>query len=763
MLRALLFLIFIVFTVHAKAQSTGEVRGFVYDKSTGEAMIGAPVFVKGTTQGTATDVNGFYTISRLAPGTYTVVTYSIGFDTVEAAIEVQANRPASKNFYLDPVGIELQDVVITEKGTERKRDVQVSATKVRPRQIERIPAIGAEPDFAQYLQMIPGVIFTGDQGGQFYIRGGAPIQNKVMLDGMTIYNPFHSIGFFSVLDVDIIRSADVYTGGFGAQYGGRISAIMDIKTRDGNKNRFSGKLSASPFQSGLLFEGPVKKLKENEASSSFLINARTSYLEHTAPVFYGYADSNGLPYNFQDVYAKYSMDAPGGSSLNIFGFNYNDQVNFSNATNFHWQANGLGADFLLIPSLSSAVIEGNMAYSDYHMVQEELDQQPRESSISGFEMGMGFNYYIGKSHFKYGFDIRGFKTDFLFYNQANRRIQQTDFTTELGGYMLYKVVEGRWVLEPSLRLQYYASLQEMSPEPRLGLKYMISESLRLKFAGGLYSQNLINAQSDRDVVNLFYGFLSGPDDLPKKFRGQEMLSRLQKARHIIAGVEIDMGKHSLINIEGYYKYFNQLTNINRNKFFDQNRTDKPEMLRQDFIFETGDAYGFDVTYTYDKKPYYVYLVYSYGVVERQDELQTYYPHWDRRHNANVLLTYLFGKSDSWEASVRWNYGSGFPFTQTQGFYEYLDFQDGINTDYTTANGDIGILYADYNTGRLPDYHRMDVALKKSIKFTKTQSMEINLSVVNVYNRKNIFYFDRVNFVRVDQLPILPSLGLNYRF
>ncbi len=139
--------------------------------------------------------------------------------------------------------------------------------------------MGSEPDFAQYVQVLPGVIFTGDQGGQLYIRGGAPIQNKVLLDGMVVYNPFHSIGFFSVFDSDIIRSADVYTGGFNAEYGGRISSVMDIVTKDGNRNRQSGKISASTFGSKLLLEGPLFKTEDQSKTSlSYVFSGKTYYI-----------------------------------------------------------------------------------------------------------------------------------------------------------------------------------------------------------------------------------------------------------------------------------------------------------------------------------------------------------------------------------------------------------------------------------------------------------------------------------------------------
>ena len=170
----------------------------------------------------------------------------------------------------------LNAVDVTAEQVEKIETPNVGVQKIDPVAINKLPSVG-EPDLAQYLQVLPGVVFTGDQGGQLYIRGGLPIQNKVLLDGMVIYNPFHSIGLFSVFDNDIMRSADVFSAGFGAEYGGRTSSIMDITTRDGNKKHLSGKVSASTFGAKLTLEGPLQKLKEDgKGSSSFLLSGKTA-------------------------------------------------------------------------------------------------------------------------------------------------------------------------------------------------------------------------------------------------------------------------------------------------------------------------------------------------------------------------------------------------------------------------------------------------------------------------------------------------------
>ena len=295
---------------------------------------------------------------------------------------------------------------------------------------------------------------------------------------------------------------------------------------------------------------------------------------------------------------------------------------------------------------------------------------------------------------------------------------------------------------------------ETSPEPRLGIKYIVSDVLRLKLATGLYSQNIMSTISDRDVVNLFYGFISSPADLPLDENGEEYKNKIQKARHIIIGGEYDINLKTDFHVEGYIKDFTQLTNINREMISNYDN---------EFIVERGIAKGVDFLLKYKNKRLYLWTVYSLGIIQRYDQDNVYFPHFDRRHNVNFVSSYTFGNNNSWKADARWNLGSGFPFTQTQGFYENIPFSGGINTDYISQNGDLDVIYGDLNQGRLPYYHRLDLSLSKTIEFSKNTILEITASVTNAYNRENIFYFNRIEHERVNQLPILPSGGISLRF
>ena len=749
-MKKTLLLLFIFTSFFAFSQS-GNIRGFVYDKESGEPIIFCNVFLEGTTIGAATDINGMYNISKVQPGDYTLTVTYLGYDTTKVKIKLSSRQLLSQNLLIGESSIKLNEVKISAAREEMKTEVKAAAIKISKQDLEMMPTIGGEPDLAQYMQVVPGVVFTGDQGGQLYIRGGSPIQNKVLLDGMIIYSPFHSIGLFSVFDTDIIRNTDVYTGGFNAEYGGRISSIMDIKTIDGNKKNIGGKLTANTFGTKLFLEGPIGS-KEN---TSFIFSGKTSYLDKSSELFYKYPilsfDEKGLPYSYTDLYGKISSKGKNGSKISVFGFNFADNVNYEGISELDWDSKGVGSEFILIPSGNPVLIEGNFAWSAYNISLEE-PLIIRQSGIQGFNMGFDFTYFQPRGKLKYGFDIHGFSTNFLTYNSVNSKIEQNENTSEFSAFINYQFNSTRWIIEPGFRLQKYTV--GISPEPRLGFKFIISDRMRLKMSSGYYSQNILSTTSDRDVINLFTGVISSPEEIPNQKDGNPYKQKFQKARHLITGIEYDVNNKIDFQIEGYIKDFTQLTNINR---------DMTSNNDDEFIIESGVAKGLDALVKFKSKKLYVWAVYSLGFVTRNDGNNTYYPHFDRRHNINLVTSYKFGNKEAWKADFRWNLGSGFPFTQTQGFYENLTFSDGINTDYTSVNGELGVEYADLNLGRLPYYHRLDASISKKTKISKNMNLDVTVSVTNAYNRENIFYFNRIKYERVNQLPIMPSLGASLTF
>ncbi len=765
-------------TSAAFAQS-GTIKGFVYDKASGEPMVFINVLLQGTKYGVQTDVNGYFSM-QVPAGTYTLFSTLIGYDSIKQTVVLRENEVVSKKLFMSQKQLELKGVEISAKKIEKVTQINAGTVTVTPKEMKMMPSAGGEPDIAQYLQVVPGVVFTGDQGGQLYIRGGSPAQTGILLDGVTIYNPFHSIGLYSVFETDAIRNVDVQTAGFNAQYGNRTSAILDVRTKDGNKNRLSGKVSASPIMARALLEGPLAKAKkEGGSTTTFLLSLKHSYLETTSKsVFGGFGEpfTSGLPFNFTDLYGKVSFNGDNGSKLNLFGFNFDDRakvlnpVTHNQTADFNWKASGAGATFVVTPGSSSALINGKFAYSRYNIDYNENNYIPRTSGIEGFEGGLDFTYFLPSySQLKYGIEVSGFHTNLTYPNSIGVPTNLDRRNTLASVYAMYRKNFGdKFIFEPGFRLQYYSAIAAMSPEPRIGLKYNISSRIRLKGAAGIYSQNIISTKSDRDIVNFFSGFILSPDQQVYDTKQEAVTTNLQRAYHLLGGIEIDLGGNVELNLEPWVKNFIRNIELSRIKAYPN---------ESDFVAGNGQAYGLDLSAKYTKNRVYLWGVVSYQNVTYETLLRegntvdgkiysaTYNPPFDRRFNFNFVGAYTAGEKKDWEISARYNLGSPFPFTQTQGFYEQVSpLANGIGTNVLTQNGQLGLLYAtDINGGRLSWYHRLDLSVRKRFTLGEYSNIETTLSVTNAYNRNNIFYVDRIGGTRVYQLPLFPSLNVTWNF
>ena len=779
MKKLLLCISLLLFTTQLVAQNK-IIRGFIYDQSNGEPLAYEKVKLlridSSTVAGAITDLNGFFQIPKLDDNKYLIKVDNFKYEEEIINIDLTTKRSIYDVKFelkiLESVQ-EFNEVKVSAESKTKRTKIEISKLKISKEGLERIPSYGAENDIVGAFSVTPGVITTGDQGGQLYVRGGTPIQNKILLDGMTIYNPFHSIGFFSIFETELIKNVDIYTGGFESKYGGRISSIMDITYRDGNRKKFSGKASASPFLGKLVLEGPLgKKRGDSPRAGSYIFSAKKSLLDITSQSLYpNINEGNGLPFNFTDLYGKVTFSGDGVSKFSAFGFSNRDSVNYSVA-DLNWNASGGGINFLLVPSGSPIFIRGHVNGSNFTTTFTESEVEPRTSSIGGFDLGFDFSYFLkNEGEINYGFNLNGFNTKYTTFNEVGRKIEDENFTTEIGSYFNYRGVFNRWVIQTGIRAQVYASLNTVSLEPRLAAKYNATESIRFKFSGGRFSQNFTSASSDKDIVNLFNGLLSAPTNVQDQFVNEfgntrQVNNGLQYAWHAIAGVEVDLGENITVNLEGYYKYFSQLSNINPNKLYEDIATFEmiDDVFKKDFIIESGQSLGADLLIKYTKNRLFLWGVYSYGYNLRWDGFNEYFPVFDRRHNINLVGSYIFGKKKDLDFNVRWNLGSGLPFTPTAGFYQSENFSGGVTSDPITNNSNtVSTLLGTFNSQRLPYYHRLDVTLKKKFKFKNKTIMEVVLSVTNAYNRNNIFYVNRVTNEEIYQFPLLPSFGMSYKF
>ncbi len=791
-MKRYLFLSFILFSFLPQIwgqTNGGTLRGTVTNEA-GEPLSGATIFLPEIKAGAYTNDQGIYSVAKLPAGSFEVKVFYFGYDTITESVNISENRFTTRGFTLLEKQVYTNEIEITSQrqpGKIDRNNVDIGVNEVTAADIKLIPSLGSA-DLAQYLQVLPGVVFTGDQGGQLFIRGGTPIQNMVMMDQMVIYSPFHSIGLFSVFDPDYIRKVDVYSAAFPAQYGGRISSVIDLDVRNGNLSEFSGKAEFNTISAGMLLEGPIIPKKGSKAGVSYLLSARNNFIDRSSPLLYPYIqsqldDTEGLPFNFLDLYGKLTL-SDGVNTANLFGFRHTDNVNYEFPANIGWDSRGGGGNFQVLPSGAGAIVSGNFAYSNYQTsLASQADSFPRRSSIEGFNGTLQVGYIFNSvDELDFGISFLGFTTDYVFTTDFGLRPQQQASNTEASMFFNYKKViqeknaSGktfeRAVIEPGIHIHYYNNQVGAQLEPRLRAKLNFP-GLSFSAGAGLYSQNLLSAVSDRDVVNFFQGFLSAPSGVANQIRR----TTLQTSWHGLFGVQAELVENLTTTVEGWYKGFTQLTNINRDAQFPSDPA---------FITETGEAYGVDFIVKYQTPQWYLYGTYGLARVTRTDRLnldepRTYPPNFDRRHNVNVVAAYQSGRfsvedeagrrlrpkftDPVWEVSLRWGLGSGFPFTQTQGYFEKLNFNDnGAQTDISTQNGSLGLLLAEeLNGGRLPYYHRLDLAVRRRFLFSNKVLLELSASAINAYNRQNLFYFDRERFASVFQLPIMPTLGATFRY
>ena len=461
--KAIFLLTFVLLSFSNLSAQSATVRGFIYDKSNGEPVIFQKIRLiskTGTIFGAATDVNGFFSIPKLNIGEYTAKIDNPSYDSLVRTIVVKkASEIIDLKFELEKSSIKnFDEINISAESKRKKTEILIGQNKFSKKDIERIPVVGGESDIVGAFSVTPGVVTTGDQGGQLYVRGGTPIQNKILLDGMTIYTPFHSIGFFSIFETELIKNVDIYTGGFDSKYGGRISSVMDITYRDGNKKDYGGKVSVSPFLAKFVLEGPITKAKNGKGgNNSFIFSAKHSLLDYTSKSLYPKVnEGNGLPFNFTDVYGKLTFSADGGSKFSLFGFSNTDKVNYTDIADLSWSQSGGGMNFVLIPVGSPVFIRGHVNASNYALNFIEANVPERKSSIGGGELGFDFTYYKkNEGQLDLGLTFNGFNTKFTTFNEAARKIEEESFNFEFNTYINYKIIKGRLVVQTVMRFKSY--------------------------------------------------------------------------------------------------------------------------------------------------------------------------------------------------------------------------------------------------------------------------------------------------------------------
>lgn len=761
MLRRLSVLALLALTAAASAQPA-TVNGFVRDATSGETLLQATVRVEGTDRGAATNVQGFYTLGDLAPGTITVVASYIGYRSLRETVTLAPGQVVRLDLELTPEGVVTDEVVVeAEESIEEERAPGTSTVSIDL--VEALPTV-FEADLFRSIQLLPGVKSSSDFSSALYIRGGSPDQTLILLDGTTVYNPTHFFGFFSTFNTEAIKDVRLYKGAYPSTYGGRLGSVVDVYNRDGNRNETHGSLSVGLLASRVGVEGPLPGL-----NGSYSFNARRSTLEPLLSVLREQLDEDGIPesFFFYDLNGKVSVDLSPNDRISVATYAGRDNVvvPFGEDARFDLDyGNRTG-------SLAYNRVLSGTAFAQTRLTASRYFSYPTgEFGETGFERPNTITDYslrtdvewIPSGRFELKTGVWGGFLDLGLRSSFNGSTQ-TDYRNPsryASGYVQGRVRSSSGlILTGGLRAEYFRSetddlLDDREPvgssylrfSPQVQVEQRMSDDLVFQIAAGRYHQFL--SLITNEAFSGFDTWVTTGVGVPP-----------QESEQLVVGVKTNLGEAYRLDVEVYGRTLRDL--------FDT----RPEVqdvaglsYRDLFRFGEGYAYGAEFLLERGLGRLTGLVSYTFGVTRRrypnEQQFDVYFPpKYDRLHDVTAVGNYELGRG--WKATVAGAYATGQAFTTPSGLYviDGLPFEDDdVVVSQTNA----------LNSSRLPPYHRMDVG------FTKTGSWsfadyELQLQAVNVYNRRNLWFLNYnrgenpIEVTEIRQLPILPNVSLSLDF
>ena len=732
-----LFVVFAVIlailTPQSKAQQFGKLRGFVTDSTSGEALAFGNVFIEDIQIGASTNDRGLFLIQQIpANKDYEVTVSYVGYQTKKINVHINPKKITQVTIQLVPLSIELQTVEKVGKKIVEKNSTDLSIEKISIKKLDVMPK-GVETDVLRSVQYIPGVNSTGDVSAKYYVRGGGSDQNLILLNGVTLYNPYHSLGLFSSFDPEMINTVEFLKGAFSSQYGGRLSSVMNIISKDGNKKRFSFTGSASSLTLKGLAEGPIP-------NGSFLITGRKSY---STDVLNKFLRAQSVPIDFYDLSFKLnygSKSVLSNAKFSIFGFLSKDVVEYDDPTRekFDWDNKILGFEWLQVydvPLFSRLGL--SVSRFNGEVIPNESSLKPQKNSVNDVDLSFDINaVFDNKDEISAGINFKFLETKFSQENRVGAKTNLEKLAGNLSVYGKYKYLRfENFGADAGVRVNITGLSSKGSGiiEPRLNFTYRLFSNLALKAAWGIYTQEVTTLTDEDELISVFEPWIIIPD-------------YLDPARSIQynVGMNYDVFRGVLFSVEGFYKTTRNLPIINDQKFLTQD---------PDLLAGKAESYGWEFSLHYAVHPFNITTSYTISWAYKNVNNRLFYPKYDTRNQLNILLEYNLG--GGWVASAIWNYKSGLPFTQMIGFYDKFYLNNIHNNGLGTGEFDPFSILGDRNLGRLPDYHRLDISLSKKLKISFTK-LELSVSAINVYDRKNIYYFDRNTGEVVNMLPFFVS-------
>ena len=707
---------FIILSI-LKAQ-TSIISGFVSDSSSGESLIGANVFLRETGQGMATDINGYYIIQDIVSGNYTIMVSYIGFDMFKQKTTLGDNESKKVNINLVEQLVQLTEIEVTAEKLQRRNNIQPSKINLSPRMMKAAPAL-AEPDLFRTIQALPGVLTTSEFSTGLVIRGGNTDQNLIMLDGITVYNPSHLGGLFSNFIVDGVKEAELIKGAYNAEYGGRLSAVLNIISREGNKNKFKGKMNLSLLSAQTTLEGPFYK-------GAWVLSGRRTYFDLVLPkVLPDNISENIPPYYFYDIQSHIFSDITSKDRISFSYYSGIDDLLFDTfGLDGRWGNNTVSGHYRRVFNeklVGNFLIANSRFFTEFRLGGDnglvsynEIDDKTFSGDFSWFK--------LSNSTLKFGAQLK--KLGFEYTNKFGDSTQfqiKTD-PIEFSQYIKLKYKPNDlFIIEPGLRLNLYDVYPDsLFPDLRLGLKYIITDNRYLNFSVGNYHQFISTFQDDFNPSILDNWIATDTSVSPGK------------SIQVVLGYEEYIKNMYKIQVEGYYKDLkNLLTYEETRSTTDAQVSD--ESLASIVTPADGYAYGLELFGQKMSGKLSGWVAYTYSVSRKimnsvyADGEQEYYTNWDRTHAFSVLGNYKINKK--WETNWRFALQSGQAYTPIMGYY-VQKFPESPEELFRTIPGT-------RNSGRYEPYSRLDIGAVYHGKIGKT-NVDFFFQVINTLNRSNTF-------------------------
>jgi len=782
------------------AQESFTISGYVRDASSGEILIGSTVYIKETLKGTSTNTYGFFSLT-VEQGEYTLVTRFIGFK--EQEIPIVLDKDITMNMDMVSSVVTTRVVEVVGKKGEHTDGTQMGRVEMEVDQLKTLPALLGEVDIIKAIQFLPGVQTNGEGNSGFYVRGGGPDQNLILLDEATVYNAAHLFGFFSIFNADAIKNVELIKGGMPANYGGRLSSVLDITMRDGNMKELHGEGGIGLISSRFTLEGPLKK-----DVGSFIVSGRRTYIDIlTQPFIPEDSDFGGTRYFFYDINAKanYRLGPKDRVYLSsyfgrdVFDFDTND--NSDPVFSIPWGNATVAArwNHLFNPKL---FLNATATFSDYRF---EFGAQQSQfafnlfSGIKDYGLKLDFSYYPNVNHkIKYG-------GQYIYHTYTPNTVEansgDVEFDTgeqvslnahEVALYALDEFdVTDNFRVNAGLRFAHFrhvgpykfrvfdsaGELQNVIDysggetvaaynglEPRLSMRYKLNEDVSLK-ASGTRNLQFVHLAS--------FASISLPTDvwLPSSERVKPQVAWQYAAGYF---QELFNDKYEA-SIEAYYKDLDNLVEYEEGA--DPQNTVNANFDDQ-FVFGSGYSYGAELFIKRREGRLTGWLGYTWSKTIRQfdeiDEGREFPSRWDRRHDLSIV--------GSFELNKKVTLGAAFVYATGQAVT--------LPVNRYLINGQIVSEFVDRNGFRLAPYHRMDVSATLNGNPTKEvkdpESGELitvpkkvisswTFGIYNVYNRANPYFifFENsgdlasgeleVNAQQVSLFSILPSITWNFEF